>query len=197
MSLLPLVGWIISGLVLIWAAPASAFSITFIEADSNSSNISVTTDLPSPLVLPLQVESASLFSVIPGTIDSKALGPDNVILRNVELLDGTAVSDVATLFAQNGTINGSPVVGIHATFSSQDPAVNGGFIDLPEFDVTTLAETGSLQLLLSESIPLVGGGFLPISISALSPVPEPGTLALFGSSLVGLSAAIRRRHRRS
>ena len=191
-SLVPLA---IVGLILFWAAPTSAFSISFIEAGDETAPIVVSTDIPDATTATAPETALVTKTFFFGGPD---LQSDGVFVFGLtEPGSRSTISDIVriTLTTTITFISFIPVFdqSLVASFESDtetslvDP---GNFTGLIE-------ETGRPQEAVPECFLAFHNECLTVTVqSEITEVPEPST-GLLGVTLVaiGMSGALRRRYR--
>jgi len=186
------------GLILVWAGPTSAFSISFIETGDETAPIVVSTDIPDAttatapetalvtktfffgVVPELQTDGVFVFGLTESGSRSTISDIVRITLTTTQILQGSFIP----FFAQS----------LVASFES-DPETSlvdpGSFTDLIE-------ETGSPQVVFDCLLAFHGECLTVTAQSDFTPVPEPSMGILVGTmGLLGLGGALWRRSRRS
>ena len=185
------------GLILVWAGPTSAFSISFIETGDETAPIVVSTDIPDATTATAPetalVTKTFFFGVVP------ELQTDGVFVFGLtESGSRSTISDIVRITLTTTIILGGffPSVdqSLVASFES-DPETSlvdpGSFTDLIE-------ETGSPQVVFDCLLAFHGECLTVTAQSDFTPVPEPSMGILVGTmGLLGLGGALWRRSRRS
>jgi len=194
-SLVPLA---LVGLILVWAGPASAFSISFIETGDETAPIVVSTDIPGATQASAPETALVTKTFFPPDFFPE-LQTDGVFVFGLTEAGSSKISDIVTirLTTTLSTISFFTVFtqSLVASFESDTEASlvdPGSFFGLIE-------ETGSPQVVFADCLLAFHGECLTVTAqSDFTPVPEPSMGILVGTmGLIGIGGALWRRSRRS
>ena len=193
-SLVPLA---LVGLILVWAGPTGAFSISFIETGDETANIVVSTDNPSATKATTP-ESALVTATVSGLL-SPELQTDGVFLFGLTEAGSSKISDIVTirLTTTLSTISFFTVFtqSLVASFESDTEA---SLVDPGSFFTGLIEETGRPQVVIDCEL-FFAGDCLTVTVqSDFTPVPEPSMGLLVGlTGLIAMGGVLWRRSRRS
>jgi hypothetical protein len=192
-SLVPLA---LVGLILVWAGPTSAFSISFIETGDETANIVVSTDDPSATKATTP-ETALVTATVSGFF-SPPLQTDGVFLYGLTEAGSSKISDIVTITLTTVFSPGFILRYTQSLVASFESDTEASLVDAGSFFTGLIEETGSPQVVIDCELFFAGDCLTVTAQSDFTPVPEPSTGILVGTmGLIGMGGALWRRSRRS
>ena len=194
-SLVPLA---LVGLILVWAGPASAFSISFIETGDETAPIVVSTDIPGATQASAPETALVTKTFFPPDFFPE-LQTDGVFVFGLTEAGSSKISDIVTirLTTTLSTISFFTVFtqSLVASFESDTEA---SLVDPGSFFTGLIEETGRPQVVIDCEL-FFAGDCLTVTVqSDFTPVPEPSMGLLVGlTGLIAMGGVLWRRSRRS